>query len=187
MQEQITSLNQAASESEINLDQIAKDRDSAVSQLGAAYFTVEQLKAENQTLQERNSMLKHSVDQLIANQDDTTIDMTAREEALDKEFERRRRVEAKERELEKQERHEKQFATTQPDSKIELPRKEIAPESQTSHKRQATRSGSISSQSSISDNDSTNDLTYLSVASVSIFPLMFDMWILIRRLYRLET
>lgn len=36
LQEQITSLNQAASESEINLDQIAKDRDSAVSQLGAA-------------------------------------------------------------------------------------------------------------------------------------------------------
>ena len=172
LQEQITLLNQAASESEINLDKITKDRDSAVSQLGVAYFTMEQLKAENQTLQERNAMLKNSVDQLIANQDDTTMDMTAREEALDREFERRARVDAKEKELEKQKKLEKQLNATLPDPKPEISRKETAQENEKLHKKQVTRSGSISSQSSTADDsDSTKDLTYLSVVSVSPFPL----------------
>lgn len=166
-------LNRAASECEINLGNIAKDRDSAVSQLGAAFFTIEQLKAENQTLRERNSMLNRSVDELIANQDNTTMNMTAREEALDRVIERRGRLEAKE-EAEKQQKLEEQLRKPQLDLNAELPRKE-------------TTLDSRASQSSIEDDaDSTRDLTYLSVISVSILPLKFDLLILTRNLRRLE-
>lgn len=178
MQEQIGLLNRVASETEINLGKIIKDRDSAVSQLGVAYFTIEKLKADNQTLRERNSMLKRSVDELIANQDDTTMNMTTKEEALNRGFEQRERLGAKEKELEKQQRLQKELTTTQPAMNTEPPCKESAPESEALHEGQATRSGSISSQLSIPDSsDSTRDLTYLSVVSVSLFPLLFDILI----------
>lgn len=167
-------LNRAASESEIDLDKIIKDRDSVVSILGFAYFTMKQLQADNQTLRERNSRLERSVDELIASQDDTKMKMTAREEALDRESERGERIEAKGKEVEKQ----------LPDIRNEPPRKETAQESTSRHKRQATRSRSISLQSSIAnDSDITRDLTYLSIVSVSPFPFMFELLLLIRRLY----
>lgn len=166
-------LNLAASESEVNLHKITQDRDSAVSQLGVAYFTIDQFKAEIQTLQERNSMLNRSVNELIANQDDTTMNMTAREEALDREYERREHVEAKEKELE-QLKLKKPLVTSLPDLKTELRPKKTAPESETLRKGQVTRSGSILSELGNADNtDSTRDLTFLSVVSVSLFPMIF--------------
>lgn len=196
MQEQNNLLNQAASESETNLDKITKDRDSAVSQLGVAYFTVEQLKGENQTLRERNSMLKRSVDQLIANQDDTTLNMTAREEALDKEFERRARVQTGEKELEKQQRLEKKQKLEEQrmledqqkleeqrkleEQKLEEQRKlekrlvTAQPDFKTGLRRKQTATESIMQSSIADDSDTTGDLTYLSVVSVSFFPLMFN-------------
>lgn len=208
MQEQNNLLNQAASESETNLDKITKDRDSAVSQLGVAYFTVEQLKGENQTLRERNSMLKRSVDQLIANQDDTTLNMTAREEALDKEFERRARVQTGEKELEKQQRLEKKQKLEEQrkledeqkleeqrmledqqkleeqrkleEQKLEEQRKlekrlvTAQPDFKTGLRRKQTATESIVQSSIADDSDTTGDLTYLSVVSVSFFPLMFN-------------
>lgn len=118
-------------------------------------------------------MLNRSVDELIANQDNTTMNMTTREEALDRAIERRERLEAKE-EAEKQQKLEEQLTKPQLDLNAEIPRKETTLESR-------------ASQSSIEDDaDSTRDLTYLSVISVRVFPLKFDLFILTRSLYRLE-
>ena len=143
--------------SETNINKVTRDRDQAVSQLGVAFFTVEQLKAEvqslqnhsiaveeleaaNKSLREDNATLKHSVEQLIANQeDDTTMDMTQREEALDREFERRARLDAKQKQLDK-------TTTEKNDTKI---------------------SSTSSRSSNGGDNESDHDITYLSVVDVS--------------------
>lgn len=193
MQVQVNSLNQAASVTETNLGNVTKDRDSAVAQLGVAYFAVEQLKVQNQTLEERNAMLKRSVDQLIANQEDTTMDMTAREEALDKEHERRAQIEDKRMELkiQKQRREaipENQIHVADQSAKL-APSQDALPEKQTPLVAQSikpatsgdevsenqlhradepSRTRSSSLHSSIADDsDSAKDITYISFINVS--------------------
>lgn len=152
-QKQINTMNQAASESQINLDRITQERDSAVSQLGVAYFTLEQLKADNQNLRERNSMLKRSVDELIANQDDTTSNVK------EKVFEERQRL-------------EEPSTTPQMDLKAKILHKEFAPETETLDEGQGVGSGSMPRRlSTVHESDSTKNLTFLSVVSVSQIPI----------------
>lgn len=106
----------------------------------------------------------------MASQDDTKMNMTAREEIRDRDFERSECEEAEESELETQRKLEKQLMTMQPDLKSEIPRKDIATESKMSHRGQETRSESISLQSNTADNsESTRALIYLCVGSVSLF------------------
>ena len=52
------SIDRKAAVSETALRNVTKERDSAVSQLGVAYFTIEQLKAENAGLADENQALK---------------------------------------------------------------------------------------------------------------------------------
>ncbi|MCJ1462984.1 hypothetical protein MMC07_001588 [Pseudocyphellaria aurata] len=146
LQNQINTMNQAASESQLNLDRITQERDSAVSQLGVAYFTIEQLKADNQNLRERNSMLKRSVDELIANQDDTTTN------AKDKAFENKQRLE--------------EPSATSLDLKAKPLRKEAPPKAEAPDKGQGAGSGSMPRRlSTVHDSGSTENLTFLSVVS----------------------
>ncbi|MCJ1468088.1 hypothetical protein MMC07_006715 [Pseudocyphellaria aurata] len=147
LQERIKLLIRAASESELNLQKITKDRDSANSQLRAAKSTMNQLKADNQTLRERNSMLKRKVDDMAAIQYTATVNKNIREEVFDKESEPREHVEAKEKEL------EKRLKTTQPAFNAELLCQETAPK----------QSGSFPSQSTNADDSNpTREIPYLS-------------------------
>lgn len=123
-----------------------------------------QLKADNQSLREKNSMLKCRIDEIIANQYAATVNKTIREVAFDKESELRKEL-------------EKRLKTTQPALRGELLCQEPV------HKA----SGSLPSQSTnANDSGSTSEITYLSGVTVSLFPVVFDMILLIRRLYRLE-
>ena len=60
------SIDRKAAVSETALRNVTKERDSAVSQLGVAYFTVEQLKAENAGLVDENQALKSKLEAVEA-------------------------------------------------------------------------------------------------------------------------
>lgn len=68
---------------------MAQERDSAVSQLGIAYFTIEQLKVENEGLKDENAELKTRLGQLSDVHETQTHKWTAREEALRRKVDRR--------------------------------------------------------------------------------------------------
>ena len=61
-----------ATTAETILKTITQERDSAVSQLGVAYFTIEQLKGDNEVLREENNDLKARVSQLTVNHESET-------------------------------------------------------------------------------------------------------------------
>lgn len=58
LQKQLTSTDRQAAVSEIALRNVTNERDSAVSQLGVAFFTIEQLKADNANLSSENEALR---------------------------------------------------------------------------------------------------------------------------------
>ncbi|KAL6716485.1 hypothetical protein ACLMJK_006052 [Lecanora helva] len=64
LQQQVDAGQRKSSTAETILKQITQERDSAVSQLGVAYVTIEQLKADNESLIERNEELSARVDEL---------------------------------------------------------------------------------------------------------------------------
>ena len=61
-----------ATTAETILKTITQERDSAVSQLGVAYFTIEQLKGDNEVLREENNDLKTRIGQLTVNHEGET-------------------------------------------------------------------------------------------------------------------
>lgn len=58
MQHQVDAANRKSATAETILQKISQERDAAVSQLGVAYVTIEQLKVENEALKEENNLLK---------------------------------------------------------------------------------------------------------------------------------
>ena len=70
LQDRAEAADRKASVAEITIKNITQDRDSAVSQLGVAYYTTEELKRENAALREENDDLKSQLSRLIANNDD---------------------------------------------------------------------------------------------------------------------
>ena len=70
------------STTEIILKNITQERDSAVSQLGIAYFTIEQLKAENESLKDENNNMKTRLSQLTTGDENKTRQGQIKEEAL---------------------------------------------------------------------------------------------------------
>ena len=81
------------STTETILKNITQERDSAVSQLGIAYFTIEQLKAENETLKEENSNLKARLSQLPTGDEKETRQWPIKEEALRRKLDRKAEAE----------------------------------------------------------------------------------------------
>ena len=61
---------------------ITQERDSAVSQLGVAYFTIQQLKVENESLKAENDDLKIRVTQLNSSRENETQEQVTKDEAL---------------------------------------------------------------------------------------------------------
>ena len=85
----MNSANRKASVSQITLKNLTQERESAVAQLGVAYFTTEQLKRENEQLREENMRLQTEMSQLKAKSEDKTQKMTQIEENLRKKIQRR--------------------------------------------------------------------------------------------------
>ena len=72
LQTQLQASEKKAKISERTIENISEDRDSAVQQLGIAYVTIEQLKAENEGIRAENEDLKRLVAQFNAQDDETT-------------------------------------------------------------------------------------------------------------------
>lgn len=89
LQIQLDNSNRKTSTAETILKNITQERDSAVSQLGVAYFTIEQLKLENEGLKGENTELKTRLSQLSDDHENKTQKWTAREEVLRRKLDRR--------------------------------------------------------------------------------------------------
>ena len=89
LQEQANIVNRKISVSDITIKNLTQERDSAVAQLGVAYFTTEQLKGENELLSNENRQLKAEVALLKANHSDKTQKMIKLEESLRRKIQRR--------------------------------------------------------------------------------------------------
>lgn len=72
LEAQVDATTRKAATAETILKNITQERDSAVSQLGVAYFTIEQLKGDNEVLREENNNLKARIGQLSANHENET-------------------------------------------------------------------------------------------------------------------
>ena len=89
LESQLDNSNRKTSTAETILKTITQERDSAVSQLGVAYFTIEQLKVENEGLKGENNELKAHLGQLSDDHDNETHKWKAKEEALLRKLDRR--------------------------------------------------------------------------------------------------
>ncbi|SLM33793.1 PPC89 centrosome localisation domain [Lasallia pustulata] len=67
LQDRADAADRKVSVAEITVRNITQDRDSAISQLGVAYYTTEALKKENAALKEENDELKSQIFRLTAN------------------------------------------------------------------------------------------------------------------------
>ena len=85
----MNSASRKASVSQITIKTLTQERESAVAQLGVAYFTTEQLKSENEQLKEENMRLQAEISQLQAKSEDRTQKMIQIEENLRKKIQRR--------------------------------------------------------------------------------------------------
>lgn len=72
LEAQVDATTRKAATAETILKNITQERDSAVSQLGVAYFTIEQLKGDNEALREENHDLKTRIGQLTVNHESET-------------------------------------------------------------------------------------------------------------------
>lgn len=89
LQSQLDKSNRKTSTAENILKTITQERDSAVSQLGVAYFTIEQLKVENESLRDENNNLKTRLGELSNDHENMTRQWTLKEEALRRKIDRR--------------------------------------------------------------------------------------------------
>ena len=89
LQSQLDNSSRKTSTAETILKNITQERDSAVSQLGVAYFTIEQLKVENESLKNENDKLKTRLGELSKDHENETRQWTLKEEALRRKLDRR--------------------------------------------------------------------------------------------------
>ncbi|MCJ1245070.1 hypothetical protein MMC30_002271 [Trapelia coarctata] len=66
LQEQVDSAIKNSTVSDIAVKNVTRERDSAVTQLGVAYLTTQQLKVENEQLIEENTRLRNRIAQFLA-------------------------------------------------------------------------------------------------------------------------
>ena len=89
LQQQLEAVNKKVSVSEITIRNLTQERDAAVSQLGVAFFTTEQLKAENESLRDENLKLEAELAHAKAGHADLSQKFQRREEGLRKKIQRR--------------------------------------------------------------------------------------------------
>lgn len=89
LQGQLDNSNRRISTTETILKSITQERDSAISQLGVAYFAIEQLKVENEGLKDENKKLKTRLAQLSNDRGNETQKWNTKEEALRRKPDRR--------------------------------------------------------------------------------------------------
>ena len=89
IQRQLDTSNRKVSTTETILKNITQERDSAVSQLGVAYFTIEQLKVENEALKDENKKMSIRLGQLTDDHENETQKWTATEQNLRRKLDRR--------------------------------------------------------------------------------------------------
>ena len=89
LQSQLDKSNRKISTAETILKNITQERDSAISQLGVAYFTIEQLKVENAGLKDENNKLKTRLGQLTNDHENMTQQRTIKGKALRRNLDRR--------------------------------------------------------------------------------------------------
>ena len=89
LQGQLDSSNRKTSTTETILKNMTQERDSAISQLGVAYFTIEQLKAEVEGLRGENDELKTRLAQLSNDHKHESQPSAAKDEASRQQLDRR--------------------------------------------------------------------------------------------------
>lgn len=89
LQGQLDNSNRKTSTTETILKNISQERDSAISQLGVAYFTIEQLKVEVEGLKGENDELKTRLAQLSNDHKNESQPSAAKDEALRQRLDRR--------------------------------------------------------------------------------------------------
>ena len=89
LQGQLDNSNRKTSTTETILRNITQERDSAISQLGVAYFTIEQLKVEVEGLRGENDELKTRLAQLSSHHKNESQPSAAKDEASRQQLDRR--------------------------------------------------------------------------------------------------
>lgn len=92
MQTQLDASNRRASTAENIIGNITQERDSAVSQLGVAYVTIEQLKAENEAYRIDILNLNDRIKQMTGEQDNYPCEQTSKSEALKQKIAQRSQI-----------------------------------------------------------------------------------------------
>jgi hypothetical protein len=150
-----------------NIDRITQERDTAVSQLGVAYFTNEQLKQQNDALRAENAELRHNVEELIANQEESTMgfevnpNMTAREVKFDRIMYEKEQAENTRQKIKASLRARRQQAT---EPVPDLP----SPVVEVSDNRKSQPASPTNGERRVTINDVSLDVSYLSFVPVSL-------------------
>lgn len=154
-----------------NLKTVTQERDSAVSQLGVAYFTNEQLKLQNKSFQAEIEELRRNVDDLIAHQEESTIgfeadpNMTAKDAECDRIMDQREQADSTRQRIKASLRARRdQVTETIPD----LPSR-VLQVSDDNHKSQPA--SSIREERKVTIDDVSLDLSYQSNVPVSLSTL----------------
>ncbi|KAI9884997.1 MAG: TFIIH/NER complex subunit [Watsoniomyces obsoletus] len=88
LQDRLDLVSQKLSTAEISIRNLTRERDSAVAQLGVAFYSSEELKQENQALVKENEKLKKQLARLNAENEDEKQRWAKRETALRKKLAR---------------------------------------------------------------------------------------------------
>ncbi|MCJ1312639.1 hypothetical protein MMC25_006314 [Agyrium rufum] len=89
LQERVESADRKIEAATSSIKEITGERDAAVSQLGLAFLTTRELRAENENLKDENLRLEARLAQFLANHQDETQQWKKTEETLRKKIQRR--------------------------------------------------------------------------------------------------
>ena len=170
LREQVTSETRKFEVSEVAVKTLTKERDAAVTQLGVAFFTTEQLKTEKQSLSDRNIRLQAEIGQLKAEQEAQAKKWQRLEENLREKILRRDKMIQSFQEA-TQTTKKAIVAEEQSDSQLLASIEQPQLPSQAAKRDSTPHARFFSGQEKpivVPTNDDTGDITYLSVNDASI-------------------